>query len=513
MDIDETLPTGFLGDELRIKQILNNLLSNAFKYTLEGKVTLQIRWTPPADGAKTAMLSFQVKDTGQGIRNDDIPKLFSQYSQLNTQANRNVEGTGLGLAITKNLVELMGGSINAESEFGKGSTFTATILQDIVDPSPIGKETTKSLQQFRFIDDRRKQRSAGRTWMPDGMVLVVDDVQTNLDVARGLLLPYGLNIDDAKSGQNAVDQIRAIVEHPGVSRYDLIFMDHMMPGMDGIEATRQIRNIDDDYARNVPIIALTANAVAGNKEIFLENGISDFLAKPIDIHKLDVMLEKWIPREKQLRYSAETPLPDEEEAPGTLPAIDGLDTTAGLANTGNSPQAYRQILRVYAADALDRLPQIPAAVEAGDLATYTTMVHALKGISRSIGAAALGDMAAVLEEAGRAKDMITITDRTGEFLTALKTLTGHISAALNETAGKEAASNDAANALLSAAQLQELRKALLEMNTEKINALITEYLSLPLEKTARELIGSIEQDVLLFDYEDAVAKIGKRTLS
>jgi HPt (histidine-containing phosphotransfer) domain-containing protein len=274
--------------------------------------------------------------------------------------------------------------------------------------------------------------------------------------------------------------------------------------MDGIEATRLIRNIDGEYARNVPIIALTANAVAGNKEIFLENGISDFLAKPIDIQKLDEMLEKWIPREKQLRHSPETPLPNAvaEEAPGALAAIDGLDINVGLANTGNSLRAFRQILRIYTADALDRLPQIQAAVASGDLATYTTMVHALKGISRSIGAEVLGDMAAALEKSGRMKDLAIITEKTGEFITALKTFTGDISAALSETADKT-------EDTLSAAQLQKLREALLETNTEKVNTLITEYSSFPLEKTIRDLIGSIEQDVLLFEYEDAVEKLDR----
>jgi signal transduction histidine kinase/FixJ family two-component response regulator/HPt (histidine-containing phosphotransfer) domain-containing protein len=508
LDIDETIPAGFSGDELRVKQILNNLLSNAFKYTQEGKVILQVRWTPVQSGGDTAsaraMLSFRVKDTGQGITKEDIPKLFFQYHQLNAQANRNVEGTGLGLAITKNLVEMMGGSIEVESEYKRGSSFSITILQDIVDPAPIGKETAKNLRQFRFIDSRRQQRRAvARTRMPGCMVLVVDDVQTNLDVARGLLLPYGLSSDGVKSGQEVVARIRSIVEHPGTSQYDLIFMDHMMPGMDGLEATRLIRGIDSDYARNVPIIALTANALAGNREIFLENGITDFLAKPIDIQKLDIILEKWIPREKQSRISVEAGPSTEFVLSGAEPIleIEGVDTKAGLANTGNSFPVYRRILSVYSADALERLPQIQAAMEAEDFAGYTTMVHALKGISRSIGAVVVGDMAALLEEAGRAQDRAAVAEKTGVFLSALKALTERISAALDavgETEGTES---------LSAARLEELKDALLEMDTEKANKLLAEYLSLPLDKTAKELIRGIEQDVLLFEYENAVAKL------
>jgi signal transduction histidine kinase/CheY-like chemotaxis protein len=507
LDIDETIPTGFMGDELRVKQILNNLLSNALKYTQEGKVILQVRWARPADNPEKAQVIFRVIDTGQGIRKDDIPKLFSQYSQLNTQANRNVEGTGLGLAITRNLVEIMGGDIEVESEFGKGSSFTATIIQEIVDPAPIGSETVKKLRQFSFIDGRRKQRTVARVRMPDCTVLVVDDVQINFDVVRGLLLPYELmSIDGVKSGQEAVDRVRFVVEHPGAPRYDLIFMDHMMPGMDGIEATRLIRDINSEYARKVPIIALTANAIAGNREIFLENGINDFLSKPIDIQKLEVMLEKWIPREKQIRISAEMVLPGAETAPSQeeIPEIEGIDTEKGLDNTGNSPPAYRQLLSIYTGDALERVPQIQTAIETGDFAAYTTMVHALKGISRSIGAEALGDMAAALEEAGRAHDTPGITEKTGEFLDALKTLTGRISAALDASSAREA---EYPTVTISAIQFAELKEALLEMNTEKINKLFAEYLSLPLDKPTRELISRIEQDILLFEYESAVRRI------
>ncbi|MDR1128832.1 MAG: response regulator, partial [Treponema sp.] len=461
LDIDETIPSGFWGDELRVKQILNNLLSNAFKYTQEGKVVLQVRWAPGgADNnaaGKQATLTFRVKDTGQGIKEEDIPKLFLQYHQLNARANRNVEGTGLGLTIIKNLINLMDGSIQVESKYGKGSIFTIAISQEIIDPSPIGRETAENLRLFRFVDSRRqRRRNFARTRMPGGMVLVVDDVQTNLDVARGLLLPYGLGIDGVKSGQEALNRVRSIVEHPGISQYDLIFMDHMMPVMDGIETTRLIRGIDSDYTRNVPIVALTANTLAGSREIFLENGINDFLAKPIDIQKLDLMLEKWIPREKQIKYPEEkNPASKQAPPPGgaeQAPEIEGVDTRAGLANTGGSLPVYRQILAVYSDDALERLPRIKAAAAGEDLSAYITMVHALKGISRSIGAAGIGEMAARLEEAGRANDRLAVAEKTGEFLSALKSLTEHIAAALDESA----AGKTEGAASLSAAQAGEL---------------------------------------------------------
>jgi HPt (histidine-containing phosphotransfer) domain-containing protein len=224
---------------------------------------------------------------------------------------------------------------------------------------------------------------------------------------------------------------------------------------------------------------------------------------------MDLMLEKWIPREKQIRYSEKSfPAAGHALPAGgaeQVPAIEGVDTGAGLANTGGSPEVYRQILAVYSADALERLPQIKAAAEKEDFAAYTTMVHALKGISRSIGAAGIGEMAARLEEAGRAGDRLAVEEKTGEFLSALKNLTENIAAALDRLAAGETEGTVS----LSAEQAGELKQALLEMETEKVNRLITEYLSLPLERATKNIIEKLEQDVLLFEYENAVSRLEK----
>ncbi|MDR1895149.1 MAG: response regulator, partial [Spirochaetales bacterium] len=223
----ETLPRRLFGDELRIKQILNNLLSNAIKYTEKGKVVLGLDWERRGD---TAWLHFSVRDTGRGIRQEEIGKLFTPYTQLDILANRKIEGTGLGLSITKGLVQIMGGSIHVESEYGEGSLFEVRLPQGIKDEEPLGRELADQLRGFRFYEDRNRRGNIIRCHMPYGKVLVVDDVIMNLDVIKGLMMPYGLQVDTAMSGQEAVDLIRK-----EEVRYDLVFMDHMMPEMDGMQ--------------------------------------------------------------------------------------------------------------------------------------------------------------------------------------------------------------------------------------------------------------------------------------
>ncbi|MDR3116055.1 MAG: response regulator [Treponema sp.] len=290
LEIDEAAPARLTGDELRLRQILNNLLSNAIKYTEEGRIILSVTWRQ----TETGFLCFTITDTGRGIKKEDMGKLFNAYTQFETAANRNTQGTGLGLFITKGLVEHMGGTITAESEYGKGSVFSVQIPQEALGETIIGKETAESLRSFQFSGSRREYGvNLIHHQMPYGKVLVVDDVEINLDVMTGILMPYRLRVDTALSGKEAIEMVRA--EEP---RYDLIFMDHMMPEMDGIETVRIIRKINSDYARTVPIIALTANAIAGNREIFLENGFNDFISKPIDIKRLDTVLNRWI-RDKQ----------------------------------------------------------------------------------------------------------------------------------------------------------------------------------------------------------------------
>jgi CheY-like chemotaxis protein len=294
LEVNGDFPAKLVGDELRVRQILNNLLSNAIKYTREGTVTLNVLCeTMPSDGNITNVLvRFTVQDTGIGIRAEDMEKLFTSYTRLDTKTNRKIEGTGLGLTITKKLVEMMCGSISVKSEYGSGSAFTAQIVQGIEGawsqtgsmPPCIGKETAEALRNFRYTPTR-KETVIARLWLPDCKVLVADDRPNNLHVARGLLTPYGLQIDTAVSGHEAVEKARA-------KQYDLILMDRMMPEMDGTETVSAIRKLNG-YA-HTPIIAWTVNALRAMKKFYLEEGFDGYLSKPIESEALDEIITKYL---------------------------------------------------------------------------------------------------------------------------------------------------------------------------------------------------------------------------
>jgi signal transduction histidine kinase/DNA-binding response OmpR family regulator len=435
LEIDDTFPARLWGDELRVKQILNNLLSNAFKYTQEGKVSLLIGWERAGDDV---MITFTVSDTGIGIKPEDMSKLFSEYTQLNARANRNIEGTGLGLSIAKKLCAVMGGSITVESEYGVGSSFSARILQKVQEDAPIGHEVANKLKNFHFTPGSvSRVKHINRAWMPYGRVLVVDDVETNLDVARGLMIPYGLVIDCVKSGPEAIERVKAIGEGDGsVPKYDVIFMDHMMPEMDGIEATRAIRSeIGTSYAAAVPIVVLTANALAGNEEMFLASGFNDFISKPMDIKRLDMALNRFI-RDKQNentlmeteRAASDTRPGDYSEKNLRVPEIEGVDVATGW-EIYQDDSAYLGVLRSYAAhvpDIIERL-RAPSRENLGD---YAIAVHGLKGASRGISAGYVAGKAEALETAARDGDFSFVEENNDELIASAAALAANVEKAL-----------------------------------------------------------------------------------
>jgi signal transduction histidine kinase/CheY-like chemotaxis protein/HPt (histidine-containing phosphotransfer) domain-containing protein len=450
LDIDETLPARLFGDELRVKQIFNNLLSNAFKYTKEGTVTLHIRCERDEAGV---WMTAGVSDTGIGIKEEDIDKLFGEYNQVDTQSNRSIEGTGLGLAITRRMVEMMNGAIYVKSEYGRGTTFTVRIRQGFISDAVIGKEVAENLSGFRYTMARQdRNKRLVRSHIPYARVLVVDDVVTNLDLTRGIMKPYGMSVDCVTNGPAAIDLIRK-----GEPRYNAIFMDHMMPGMDGIEATRIIRNeIDSEYARTVPVIALTANAITGNEELFLNNGFQAFLTKPIDIIKMNEAINRWVrdkDLEKELGLDAESRIaegsPDavkEENGQGEDGEdmenwlaemildfqVEGLDSEKGLERFGGDGKAYMDSLRSYVVHTPPMLEMAMTAKTGGAFSDYAITVHGIKGSSYGISANAIGQKAEKLEHAAKEGNMDIIEEENDRFIIDAGKFIAGVTRALDE---------------------------------------------------------------------------------
>ena len=389
LEVDPNLPVMLYGDELRLKQILNNILSNAFKYTEEGYVKLSV--SHKADGEEVILI-FAVEDTGQGMKPEDKNRLFSEYLRFNAEANRITEGTGLGLSITKKLADMMNGSIEVESEYGKGSTFTVKVRQKAVKCGVIGPEVAERLHSFKFAGDRQAARlQITRKPMPYGSILLVDDVEINLFVAEGLLTLYSLKIDMAESGFAAIDKINS------GQTYDIIFMDHMMPKMDGIETTRKMRA----FGYKGVIVALTANALAGNEEMFLQNGFDGFISKPIDIYELDMILGKFV-RDRH---------PEEAEKYES-------ETTAQIQTAEKDPK----LMRIFRRDAEKAIKTLRETVLNGDIKLFTTTVHAMKSALANVGEGVASEQAYELEKAGSREDTELIAAKAEAFIETLEAL-------------------------------------------------------------------------------------------
>jgi signal transduction histidine kinase/DNA-binding response OmpR family regulator len=420
LNISGDLPAYLRGDDLRVKQIMNNLLSNAFKYTKEGTVELTVTCEREGD---TVWMNVSVSDSGIGIRKEDIASLFQNFYKADLESNRKIEGAGLGLPITKNVAEMMGGTITVESEYGKGSVFTARLRQQFVSDAVIGAELADTLKNFRYSDQRRRQNSrVTRISLPYAQVLVVDDVLTNLDVAKGMMKLYAMRIDCVTSGQEAIDAVRL-----EKTRYNAIFMDHMMPVMDGIEATRIIREeIGTEYAKTVPIIALTANAITGNEEMFLQKGFQAFLSKPIEMASLDAIIRQWV-RDESLEEKLpfqETEQP-ENEAQSFPMRVDGVDLQKGFERIGYDMDSFLTILRSYAVTT-PRIIDLMREVNKENLADYAIAVHGIKGSSRSICAESIGTSAETLEKAAKKGDIDFVTANNATFIESVGKLIADI---------------------------------------------------------------------------------------
>jgi len=408
LHVDENVPLTLIGDEIRIKQILNNLLSNAFKYTDEGKVILSVASEPNPEN-NGIILVFCVQDTGHGMSKEQLEKLFDEYIRFSEGQMRTIEGTGLGLAITQRLLYLMNGKVHVESEPGKGTTVTVRLPQETVDGEVLGKDLADNLRLFYENHlTRKKSPRLEHDPMPYGSVLIVDDVETNIYVAEGLLKLYGLQIETAMSGFEAIEK----VQHG--KTYDIIFMDHMMPDLDGVETTKRLR----EFGYSKPIVALTANAVAGQASLFMQRGFDNFISKPIDMRQLNLVLTKLI-RDKQ------SPEVIEEARAAKIREIEEARKSGAGSGTDSEVSASPEnvdhtktdplLLESFVRDAEKTVQTLSDLLDKPDLSDddlrmFTITVHGIKSSLANLGEKRLSDVAFSLEEAGRdgVIDLITM---------------------------------------------------------------------------------------------------------
>ena len=485
--VDENVPAVFSGDALRVKQILNNILSNAFKYTAKGKVSLTVSVEPDDTGGDSAILVLVISDTGQGMTAGQVDMLFDKYARFNMEANRETEGTGLGMSITQNLIQLMQGDLGVKSEPGKGSVFTVRLPQKTNGPATLGKEMAENLHNFRTISSAQMRRvQILREPMPYGSVLIVDDVETNIYVAKGLLSSYKLKVDSADSGFTAIEKIKS------GNVYDVVFMDHMMPKMDGIEATKIIRRLGYDR----PIVALTANAVLGQSEIFLGNGFDDFISKPIDIRQMDSILQRLI-RDKQ--------------PPEVIRSAAGLEEVKKPGASARPPRESidPQFAEAFVRDAHKTLATLESISAENyysneDMQTYIINMHGIKSALANMGKADLSAAALKLETAGREGMLELVRSETASFISLLREFVADLT-----PRDAEYCDDEAEDKAYLREMLIKIKSACMEYDGAAADAALSELRKTKWSRNTAELLSVVSGLLLHSDFDEAADTIGK----
>lgn len=405
-DIDQDIPCKLKGDMGRIRQVIINLVNNAIKYTEKGSVRFSVHVRQK--NTDKVMLYYEVADTGIGIRKEDHKILFDAFQRVEMDRNRYVEGTGLGLTISQNLVNMMGGVIEVESEYGKGSRFFFTIEQTIIDPTPV------SAVNYNGQKDNVTEKEAECLFIaPEAHILLVDDNELNLVVAKELLKPLRMQIDTAENGLQAVKMVRG-------SQYDLVLMDHMMPVMDGIEAAKAIRALPEDKYQKLPIIALTANAMVDARKEFLNAGMNGFVAKPIDFARICNQLKLWLPKDlvrdvpkEEAKKLLADDLSDREIQPED-PQM-GFSFEEGVNHCG-SKAALMKTIRIFYRTIDSKANKIEQCLKEGLISDYVVEVHALKSSALLIGAVPLSEAAKELEGYGKQGKTELLEEKTPDLL-------------------------------------------------------------------------------------------------
>ena len=425
--LEKDVPVMLKGDKKEIRHIMSNLLSNAVKYTAEGTILFKVKEIERKD--RKTLLEIIVKDTGIGIKEENREQIFDRFERFDVKKNYAVEGTGLGLSIVKDLVQLMDGSIEVESVYGEGSLFRARIWQEVLDErkgeSYRGsncddiKYTLEQLKNAVYGNRGKRKRRSIR--FPGAKVLVVDDNQVNLKVASGLLKLYGIDAELAESGEECLNAVKK-------QTYDIIFMDQMMPGMDGVETLSRLREIKKGN-KSTPVIALTANALVGVKEEMLEEGFDDFLGKPMDLTELENVLIRFLKElQEEMPESGREETGFAAETAGRYESLirKGIDVQAGIELCGGE-ESYLEVLKAFVTNAPVQQRNLSQSLKLGDYRRYTVSVHALKSAAASIGALKLSEISRMHEEAGNKEniayineDFVNLIEEYGEIVKAIE---------------------------------------------------------------------------------------------
>ena len=484
LEVAEQLPVYVVGDELRIKQILNNLLSNAFKYTSSGRVILSFG-IEASEHPDELILVVRVQDTGQGMAQDQIDHLFEiEFTRFNLTSNRAIEGSGLGMTISNQLISMMRGSIAVESKPGKGSTFTVRIPQKPYGREIFDKETVDNLQNLEVTQKSlRRITRFTREPMPYGRALVVDDVESNLYVVKSFLMPYKIAVQTVTSGYEAVDKVKAGKE------YDIIFMDHMMPGMDGVEATKIMRSLGYKH----PIVALTANTFKGATEMFLNNGFSGFISKPIDLNLLNSYLIRFV-RDKQ---------PQEviESARSKMAEVESVSSCAGLSESflldaSKALGIFESTMRV-------------SEFSKNELKDFATQAHAMKSAFANIGRNELSMYAAALEIAGRKADVKTVKAFAPRLIDILREIIDELSL---EDTNSEVVDEDLPFLQTS---LYSIAQACKQYDIDAAKSLLEQLNQKQYSSKRKKLLKDISTHLLYGDFDEASAlafQFARRTI-
>jgi len=484
VQVDENIPAMLMGDDIRLRQILVNLLNNAVKYTQKGSVTLKVTMLP-VEGDK-ARIRFLVKDTGIGIKEEDMEKLCAPFERIEEKRNRNIEGTGLGMSITKQLLELLNSRLEINSVYGEGSEFAFELCQEIVDSTPIGPMEETKLEE---ASEYRQSFEA-----PEAGILVVDDNELNRKVFAGLLKATRVQIDEACGGRECLSKVQE-------KKYDIIFLDHMMPDMDGMETLHAMKELGEFPSKEAPVVILTANAIVGAREKYLEEGFDAFLAKPIDYKKLEALVAELLDESLVQVVSVPGDYRAESVENSELPSIEGLDWNYAGQHFQDT-ESMLETVRFFA-DSLEFEAQT-LFVLSTDIATeegrkaYCTKVHSMKNSAATIGIIPLAGMAKVLEDAARGGEVEVLQSVTPVFLSTWRSYGDKLAAVVKRNAGKKNAKEhkEEIDSLL-----VQVRTAAEDMDIDALDLLWKQLAEFECEGELAEFMDRIHKAIVEFDVD------------